>query len=76
MTLIHKTPDSAYIRLLKTLRSLQTLCGATAIFLIPVLWGAWSTTTLGYVLGAMFVALAIFIAINTILQGPTQRGEL
>jgi hypothetical protein len=62
--------------ILRLLRSLQTLAGAVAIFMIPVLWGAWSKPTLFIFLGIIIGSVALFTLLSHVLHGPMSRGEL
>ena len=73
---IHTRPTGNHLRLLKFLRLVQTLCGVVAIFLIPLLWGSWSTTVMGYVLGGIIGAAVLFTLLSRVLQGPTMRGDI
>jgi len=73
---IHTRPTGNYLRFLKFLRLMQTLCGVVAIFLIPLLWGSWSTTVMGYVLGSIIGAAVLFTLLARVLQGPLMRGDI
>ncbi|MBT3699883.1 MAG: hypothetical protein HOE62_06410 [Alphaproteobacteria bacterium] len=72
-----KTNTSTFrLTILRLLRSLQTLSGAVAIFMIPVLWGAWSKPTLFIFLGTIIGSAALFTLLSQVLHGPMSRGEL
>jgi hypothetical protein len=50
------------------LQIVQSLAGITAVFLIPLVWGAWETNVLINVLGAILAAVAVFTAISLVLH--------
>ena len=69
-------PTGNRLRFLKLLRAIQTLSGIVPVLLIPLLWGAWSQTTLLSILGTMFVSVSIFTLLSWLLHSHFMRGEL
>ena len=69
-------PTGIWLGFLRLLRMVQTLSGAVAIFMIPVLWGAWSKPTLFIFLGTIIGSAALFTLLSQALHGPMSRGEL
>lgn len=71
-----KPPTGTLLGFLKTLRSLQTLSGVVAIFMIPVLWAAWSQTVLLTILGVISGSVIFFTVLSHVLYGYYRRGDL
>ena len=74
--IVRMRPTGLWLGFLKVLRAVQTLSGAVAIFLIPVLWGAWSRTALVIVLLAIFGAVTVFALLSHVLNNHFRRGDL
>jgi len=47
---------------------LQMLSGIASILLIPLVWAAWSTDVMYYVLGAIFSSSLVFVALSYLLH--------
>jgi uncharacterized membrane protein len=60
--------SNSMLRQIRLMKSLQTLSGVVAIFLVPLLWASWSKSVLVYVLGGIFAAAAIFTGLGYVLQ--------
>ena len=69
-------PSANYLRLMKILRSVQTIAGCVAIFLIPLLWAAWTPAVLGWTLITIFGAVILFTLISVVLRKPVQNGHM
>jgi hypothetical protein len=69
-------PTGIWLGFLRLLRMIQTLSGAVAIFMIPVLWGAWSRSALVIVLLVIFGAVSVFTLLSHVLNNHFRRGDL